>query len=73
MPEHIAIIACAVVVHRPVGDRGGGGVSPDTFTANLLHVQGGGGGSVWTRSRERAAEWVGGRGGFCADMRLPIN
>ena len=25
---------------------GGGGVSPDTFTANWLHVEGGGGGEV---------------------------
>ena len=40
-----------------------GGVSPETFTANWLHIEGGeGGGSVLIRSQGRAALW-GGRGG----------
>ena len=40
------------------GGRGEGGVSPDSFTANWLHVEGRGvgGGSVLIRSQERAAK-----------------
>ena len=41
-----------------------GGVSPDTFTANWLHVEGRGrGGSVSKRSQGRAALWGRGEGG----------
>ena len=55
--------------------EGGGGVSPDAFTANWLHVEGRGrgGGSVSIRSQQRAALWGRGEGGVRADTRLPLN
>ena len=54
--------------------RGGwrGGVSPDTFTANWLHVEGRGGGSVSFTGKGCIVE-EGGGGGFRADTRLPLN
>ena len=73
-PEYIAIVACAVVVHMPGGGRGG--VSPDTFTANWLHVQGRGreGGVSLDTFTGKCCGMSEGKGGrVCADTRLPIN
>ena len=50
-----------------------GGFSPDTLTANWLHIEGGeeGGGSVSIRSQGRAALWGGGGGGVRANTSSP--
>ena len=64
------------MVHRRRGG-GGEGVSPDTFRANWLQVEGRGRGGVsldtFTGKDCKVGGEGGGVGGVCADTRLPIN
>ena len=65
-PGHVAIVPNDVVVHRR-RVSGGGGVSPDTFTANWLHVEGeeGGGLGLDTFTGNGCKVRGGGGGGLC--------
>ena len=52
---------------------GQGGISPDTFTANWLHVEARGRGGVSLDTFTGKGCKVRGEGGFRADTRLPLN